>query len=76
VTDFKALDKELSWSDSGAATSPIFYPNLPGECEQLTERSNWIREQARIEACQVVSEFELRMLVKFEMLRWLGCEML
>lgn len=71
--------KLLSWPNSSlanAASSPFKYPLPPNELELLTEKENWIRAQALIEACQAVSERELLLLIKFEMLRWLGPECL
>jgi hypothetical protein len=70
-----SLDDDLSWKSSGAATTPIYYPDATGSdsASLLDNRRNWRREQARLIACEHVSEFELSMLVKFEMLKWLGC---
>jgi hypothetical protein len=67
------LDDELSWSRSGAATTPFSYPNLPNEINRLNEKASWKQSQAIINASLAISEFELKMLVKFEMLKWLGC---
>lgn len=74
----KKLDHELSWPNNAypieeAATSPITYPLPLGEAERLIERDNWRKAQAVLIASQHISEFELKMLIKFEMLRWLGC---
>lgn len=64
------LDGELSWLSASAATSPILYPDLP---DRSIQRGDWVRAQAVLNAAQFISEFELRMLMRFEMLKWLGC---
>lgn len=72
------LDKELSWPNipglETAATSPITYPLATGTMKRLDEEREWVRAMAIITSAQFISEFELSMLVKFEMLKWLGCE--
>lgn len=72
----KELDNELSWTRSGAATTPIYFPDVPGEVNRLNEKANWLQSQAIINASLAISEFELKMLINFEMLKWLGCEFL
>ncbi len=68
------LDTELTWNGPKAATTPIYFPDVPGEIDRLTEKHNWVRAMAVITAAQHISEYELQMLCKFEMVKWLGCE--
>jgi hypothetical protein len=70
-----SLDDALSFKGVNASETPIYYPDATGSdsASLLDNRRNWRREQARLIACESISEFELSMLVKFEMLKWLGC---